>query len=450
MRPNGQLRRFCVDPPGWVANHASPLMSSISGPAPAGSALILGVGAFTQALLRTLRDDGARTSAYLTRDYAHHGPRLEGPCHDHRDLPNPCDLIRRERPDVIIPMSIEWALKPWTEEFLALKPPLLCPTGEALRLERERDFARQLCGQYGVPFPRSWFAANRAEAEAIVRREGCAFVLKNPLCSPTSPIHTIVCETPGDTLAWLPQVDDSEGIFLQEYLGRREAGHIALVSDGEVHSLVTNQEYKRAFDGNLGIVAGAPLGGLVERDPEDRHGLARALLLPLQPWFREVGYHGPVQVTGILHEGRWHVLEYNVRLGVTSGPMIARMLSNPFATFAACARNAPLAPRWQEGRRFGCNLTLAGYGYPYTQLTGPRVPLFVEGQPTCDIWWQEVAARADGQLEATGHRIADVAAIADTLDGAITEAYSNIRRLRSLGSYHRTDVGQSLWPPGQA
>jgi phosphoribosylamine-glycine ligase len=411
-------------------------------------ALVLGVGAFAQSLMRALRADGARPTAYLTRDYAHHGPSLEGPCIDHRAVPDPCDWIRRQRPEVIVPMSIEWALKPWTDAFVAMRPPLLCPTGEGLRIERERDFARELCRTHGVPFPRSWVAATRAEAESIVRRENRPFVIKNPLCSPTSPIHTIVCESAADTLAWIPTLDDSEGIFLQEYLGRREAGHIALVSGGEIHSLVTNQEYKRAFDGNLGIVAGAPLGGLVERDPGDRHGLARALLHPLLPWFREVGFHGPIQVTGILHENRWHVLEYNVRLGVTSGPMIARMLAHPLDTFARCARNEPIAPRWNEEFRFGCNLTFAGYGYPYTRLTGPKVPVFVEGTPSCDVWWQEVESRPDGQLVATGHRIADVAALSSTLPEAIATAYANIRRLRSLGAYYRTDVGETLWPPG--
>ncbi len=409
---------------------------------------VLGVGAFTQAMMRRLREDGAEVSAYLTRDYAHHGPLGEGPCVAAAAEPNPCAYLRREQPDLIVPMSIEWALKPWTDEFLSLNPPLLCSTGEALRLERERDFARELCGRFGVPFARAWFVRTRAEAEALVRREQRPFVIKNPLCSPTSPIHTIVCESVADTLAWLPRLDDAEGIFLQEYLGRREAGHIALVSGGEIYPLVTNQEYKRAFDGNLGIVAGAPLGGLVERDPGDKYGLVRELLAPLRPWFREVGFRGPVQVTAMLHEGRWHVLEYNVRLGVTSGPMIARMLANPLDTFVRCARNESLVPRWRDGLTYGCNLTLAGYGYPFTQLTGPRVPVTVDGEFTCDVWWQEVAARADGVLEATGHRLGDVAALAGTLDKAIATAYANIRRIHSLGSYYRTDVGQSLWPPG--
>ncbi|MFO1458745.1 MAG: phosphoribosylglycinamide synthetase C domain-containing protein [Verrucomicrobiota bacterium] len=410
--------------------------------------LVLGVGAFTQAMLRVLREDGANIRAYLTRDYAHYGPRSEGPCVSARDLPNPCSWLRQEPPDLLVPMSLEWALRPWTAEFLTLGLPLLCPTGEGLRLERERDFARSLCERFGIPFPRARFVKTRAEAEALVRDSQRAFVLKNPLCSPTSPIHTVVCETFEDTLAWLPRLDDAEGIFLQEYLGRREAGHIALVSAGEIHPLVTNQEYKRAFDGNLGIVAGAPLGGLVERDPGDRYGLVGELLEPLLPWFRETGFHGPVQVTAIRDHDRWHVLEYNVRLGVTSGPMIARMLENPLETFRRCARNEPLALRWRSGREFGCNLTLAGYGYPFTQITGPRVPVSVDGEPDCDVWWQEVDSSRDGRLEATGHRLCDVAALAPSLPEAIESAYRNIRRIRSLGSYFRTDVGQSLWPPG--
>src|SRR4030095_15601762 len=157
---------------------------------------------------------------------------------------------------------------------------------------------------------------------------------------------TIICETLADTRSWLRHVDYAEGVFLQEYLGRREVGHIALVSAGEIHSLVTNQEYKRAFAGNMGVVAGAPLGGLVEKDVEDKYGLARALLHPLVPWFRSVNYSGPIQVTAVWCREKWHVIEYNIRIGVTSGAMILRMLENPVETVLTAARNQPVAPRF--------------------------------------------------------------------------------------------------------
>ena len=217
-----------------------------------------------------------------------------------------------------------------------------------MRIERERDFARKLCAEFKIPFPQAYVASNRLEAEKILAQHPQPFVIKNPLCSPTSPVHTILCETVEDTRAWLRQVNYAEGVFLQEYLGRAEAGHIALVSGGEIHSLVTNQEYKYAFNGNLGIVAGAPLGGLVERDPDDKYGLARELIHPLRPWLREVKFNGPLQVTAVKRGGKWHVIEYNIRIGVTSGPMILRMLKNPVETVLRTARNKKLNPQFND------------------------------------------------------------------------------------------------------
>jgi phosphoribosylamine-glycine ligase len=345
-------------------------------------------------------------------------------------------------------MSIEWALQPWTAGFAGAGVPILCPTGEGLLLERDRDFARKLCDRYRIPFPKSHHAASRAEAARILRRHPRPYVIKNPLCSPFSPVHTIACETVDETRAWLQAVDDREGLFLQEYLGRAEVGHIALVSDGEVYSLVTNQEYKRAFDGNQGIVAGAPLGGLVEADPHDRYGLARALLLPLRPWFRRVGFRGPVQVTAMRHQHRWHVLEYNVRLGVTSAPLILRLLANPLAVLRDATLNRPLHIRFRPRLRFGASITLAGYGYPYVRLTAPQLPVTVRGRLDCDLWWNEVAQTGRRRLVMTGHRIADVTAVGPTLQAALDQADRNVRRIHCLGSYHRLDIGQSLWPPG--
>jgi phosphoribosylamine--glycine ligase len=65
------------------------------------------------------------------------------------------------------------------------------------------------------------------------------------------------------------------------------------------------------------------------------------------------------------------------------------------------------------------------------------------------VWWNEVARGRNGKLMSTGHRIADIVALAPTLKAAIAKAYTNIRKIRVVGSYYRTDVGQSLWPPGK-
>ena len=414
----------------------------------AASVLIMGVGAFAHSTGQILRDSGARVSTYLTRSYAHYPPSLVGPGYRPEQVSAPGAWIKEQRFDLIVPMSIDWAQAPWADELLSSGAPIFSPTGEAMKIERDRDFARQLCQNFRIPFPEAHVARNRLEAEAILDKHPHPFVLKNPFCSPTSPIHTILCETLADTRSWLKHIDYAEGVFMQEYLGRCEAGHIALVSGGGIHSLVTNQEYKRAFAGDLGIVAGAPLGGLVERDPEDKYGLARELLHPLKPWFREANYHGPIQVTAVRRDNQWHVIEYNIRIGVTSGAMLLRMLSNPLEVLLKTSRNEALSLTFKQPLQFGCSLTLAGYGYPYVQVRGPQLPVEITAPLDCDVWWNEVLRDGEGALRTTGHRIADIVAFGPTLNEAIGKAYSNIRKVRSLASYYRPDVGQSLWPPG--
>jgi phosphoribosylamine---glycine ligase len=432
-------------------------------PGPATPVMILGVGSFAHSIGQTLADAGAAVSTYLTRNYGHFPPSLVGPTFSQDAFPSPVPLFKKNGVEIVIPQSIDWALAPWAKDLLKSGVGIFSPTREAMRIERERDFARKLCADCKIPFPQAYVASNRLEAEKILAQHPQPFVIKNPLCSPTSPIHTILCETVEDTRAWLRHVNYAEGVFLQEYLGRAEAGHIALVSGGEIYSLVTNQEYKYAFNGNQGIVAGAPLGGLVERDENDKYGLARELIHPLLPWLRESKFNGPIQVTAVkvaatprrrgdatgASQPRWHVIEYNIRIGVTSGPMILRMLKNPAETLRQTARNAKLDPQFLDKFNFGCSLTLAGYGYPFTQVRSPHLPLEVDGKFGCDVWWNEVARGADGKLVSTGHRIADVIALAPTLEAAVTKAYANMRKLRVVGSYFRTDVGQSLWPPGK-
>ena len=416
---------------------------------PAAAVMILGVGSFAHSIGMALKEAGAGVATYLTRNYGHYSPGLVGETFLPGTHPSPVPLLKPHHMDVVIPQSIDWAWQPWAGDLINSGAGIFSPTGEAMRIERERDFARELCTRFKIPFPRSFVASNRLEAERILAENPMPFVIKNPLCSPTSPVHTVMCETVADTRAWLRQVNYAEGVFLQEYLGRAEAGHIVLVSGGEIYSLVTNQEYKYAFNGNLGIVAGAPLGGLVERDERDKYGLARELIHPLLPWLRAVNFHGPLQVTAIKRGGQWRVIEYNIRIGVTSGPMILRILKDPVAAVLGTARNETLALSFHEKLNFGCSLTLAGYGYPYTQVRGPQLPLEVDGKFDCDVWWNEVARGADGGLVATGQRIADVIALAPTLEAALARAYANIRKIRVVGSYYRTDVGRSLWPPGK-
>jgi phosphoribosylamine-glycine ligase len=417
------------------------------------SVLIIGVGAFTQGLAQTLQDAGANVIVWLSRDYGHYGPQQICSTYDEHDFASPIELLGTHACDIMIPMSIDWAQQPWARELCA-RVAVFCPSGDALLIERDRAFAQRIGEDAGIVFPRSFVAQNRLDAQSFLDTHPDPYVIKNTLCSPTSPIHTIVCETLADTQSWLDRIDYAEGVFFQEYMGHKEAGHIVFVQNGNITSLVSNQEYKRAFNGNMGKIAGAPLGGLIEADPDDKYDLAKKLIAPLQPWLKQVNYTGPLQVTAILKNNIWSVIEYNSRLGVTCGPMIMRMLNNPLDMLRAVIDGSNFSPDFNTDKPMGCSITLAGYGYPFLEVTGPSFPLTL---PTAlssdkgDVWLNEVKAGkplSPSEVLADGHRLLDVNAFGQDKDTAVARAYALMQDVGCSNSYYRTDIGNTMWPPG--
>ena len=408
--------------------------------------MVLGVGAFAHAVQSILQEDGAETYCYLTRPYSHFGPGLVGQTWNSEDYPSPLPLIEKFQPDLIIPQAVAWAEQPWAVEIVQQGWPIFSPVGDAMKIEVSRKLSSELCREFGIPVPASHHVQNRLEARQVMKDDPRPYVLKNPICSPFSPVHAIICESTEDTNGWIERVDYAEGLFLQEYLGKEEAGHFVFISGGEICSLVTNQEYKRAFTGDMGPLAGAPLAGLAEQDPADQYGLAKELIHPLRPWFEKTGYTGPLQVTAILKDGTWHAIEYNIRLGVTTTALLLRMLKNPVKVLLEVVKNQNPVPEWNPDRVFGCTLTLAGYGYPYIVPSVPKLPVEVSSPLECDLWWNEVDEE-DGRLymanhlnSEMGHRIADVNACAENMASAVKQIENEMRKLRCLGSYYRLDL----------
>src|SRR5262245_43650763 len=184
------------------------------------TAMILGVGSFAHSIGQTLADSGASVSAYLTRNYGHYPPTLVGPTYSRDAFPDPCGLIKEKSIEVVVPQSIDWAQAPWAKELVRAKIPIFSPTGEAMRIERERDFARRLCARFKIPFPRAHVASNRLEAEKVLERHPQPFVIQNPLCSHCTPLHTILCERVEDTRVAYKQRDGADADLPQASRGR--------------------------------------------------------------------------------------------------------------------------------------------------------------------------------------------------------------------------------------
>ncbi|HIA57757.1 MAG TPA: phosphoribosylamine--glycine ligase, partial [Candidatus Lambdaproteobacteria bacterium] len=162
--------------------------------------MVLGVGAFAHSVQSILQEDGAETACYLTRPYGHYGPTVVGQTWSFEEYPSPLPLIEKFQPDLIIPHAVAWAEQPWAVDLVQQGWPIFSPVGDAMRIEISRQESSELCRQYGIPVPAFHHVQNRLEARKLMQDDPRPYVLKNPICSPFSPIHAIICESVTDTL----------------------------------------------------------------------------------------------------------------------------------------------------------------------------------------------------------------------------------------------------------
>ena len=182
-------------------------------------------------------------------------------------------------------------------------------------------------------------------------------------------------------------MDYAEGVFLQEYLGPRKRvtsrwSTAATVSLGRIRN--TN-----ALTSATSALSAARRWAALLSAIEDKYGLARELLIRSARGLSGSKFNGPVQVTACKVRGKWrHRIQHPP--GITSGSMILRLLANPARSALGPVRRRTPEPRWRDDVRFGCSLTLAGYGYPH--LLGARAEFSGRGawQFDCDVWWNEV------------------------------------------------------------
>ena len=164
---------------------------------------------------------------------------------------------------VVIPQSIDWAMQPWAKDLVASGAGISSPTGEAMRIERELYWLpANFAPGSRFRFPNRSWPPTASRPKKILAAHPQPFVIKNPFVL----AHESDSYHPLRDCGRYPCVAGAKWImpracFSRNIWGRAGASPIVLVSDGVIHSLVTNQEYKYAFNGNMGIVAGARLGG---------------------------------------------------------------------------------------------------------------------------------------------------------------------------------------------
>jgi len=320
------------------------------------------------------------------------------------------------------------------------------PSRAAARLEGSKAFAKQVMAAADVPTALSRVCDTAEQVADALDAFGAPYVVKDDgLAAGKGVVVT------DDREAALAHARACERVVVEEYLDGPELSLFAVTDGQTVVPLLPVQDFKRAYDGDVGPNTGgmgayAPLAwvppGLVDQVQ------ARVL----QPTVDEMLRRGtPFQ--GLLYAGLAltsrgvRVIEFNARFGDPETQPLLALLGSSLAQLLHAAATGSLhmvePPRWRDGA--AVTVVVAAAGYPRS----PRSGDVIEGVAAADALAgidviHAGTAVSEGGLRTAGGRVLAVTATGTDLDAARARAYAGVACIRIAGSQHRGDIAAAV------
>jgi len=350
------------------------------------------------------------------------------------------------------------------DRFAEAGRPLFGPTRQAAQLETSKAFAKDFMARHGVPTARYRVPASPDEAMAIVRRGdlGRAVVVKaDGLAAGKGVVVASDTDTAEAAIraAMLDRAFGEAGarVVLEECLTGPEVSYFVLADGERYRPLVSAQDHKRIFDGDVGPNTGgmgafAP-SPLVDESLEAR--IQREVVEPvLQGMAREgAPYRGFLYCGLMLTTDGPRVIEFNVRFGDPEAQVVLPLVEAPLAPLlldAATGRLPAGTGRPGATAQRAVGVVLAAGGYPGEVETGRPI----EGLDHLAHEYPDVLAffagvkTADHGLVTAGGRVMTLVARAGTYEAAIARAYDAASRVRFEGMQYRRDIGRKALATG--
>ena len=313
------------------------------------------------------------------------------------------------------------------------------PSKAAAQLEGSKDFAKQVMRDAGVPTAKSFTCTNRAEIEKALDTFGAPYVVKHDgLAAGKGVVVT------NDRDEAIEHALQSTQVVIEEFLDGPEVSLFG-ISDGKtVIAMQPAQDFKRAFDGDLGPNTGG-MGAYSPLPWAPDEIMAEVLTQVLNPTVKEMAARGTPFV-GLLYAGLaltargTRVIEFNARFGDPETQVLLPRLKTPLAQllFAAATSKLENFQELEWSDQSAVTVVLASEGYPSQPKSGDIIT-GIQTNSNSSVFHAGTQLR-DGVLRSSGGRVLSVTGLGSDLTQARDAAYRTISRISLPGSHYRRDI----------
>jgi phosphoribosylamine--glycine ligase len=318
------------------------------------------------------------------------------------------------------------------------------PTKKAAMIEGSKAFAKKVMQEMKVPTAASFDCISIEQVEKALNQFKPPYVVKDDQLAAGKGV--VVTENKEEALNHAKAcLEKSNGkVVIEEFLNGKEVS-ILFISDGKtLIPLAPAQDYKRAFDKDLG----PNTGGMGAYSPvtwinqELIDQVKKQIAQPVIDYLAKNSnsFVGVLYAGLIITEQGPKVIEFNARFGDPETQVILARLKTPITKIFFSAINTDLhnLPPIEWSNDAAVVVIRAANGYPEKPQTGDEIYLPSDSP---DAYILHAGTKfSDNHLVSNGGRVLAVVGVGSTLKSAKESAYNLNSQINYENSYFRRDI----------
>jgi len=325
------------------------------------------------------------------------------------------------------------------------------PSAAAARLEASKAFTKEICDACKAPTAGYARFTDAAAARAHVLEKGAPLVIKADGLAAGKGV--IMGMTLDEALAGIDEIFGGAfgaagaEVVIEEFMAGEEASFFILSDGVNALPIGTAQDHKRVGDGDTGPNTGG-MGAYspapVLTDAIQKQAMDEIVLPTIAEMARRgTPYQGVLYAGLMIENGRARLVEYNCRFGDPECQVLMmRLGAQALDLMLACAegRLAEARVHWAEDHAL--TVVMAAQGYPGTYEKGSAIKgLDRLPEDSRHMVFHAGTATREGVVVATGGRVLNVTARAESLTDARQAAYAMVDAIDWPGGFCRRDIG---------
>ena len=368
------------------------------------------------------------------------------------------NFAKKENIDLTIVGSEELLVDGIVDKFEENNLKIFGPNKQAALLEGSKAFAKDFMEKYGVKTAK--YKSFTDKDEAVKYLDGMSYPVVIKASGLAAGKGVVIAQNRKEAETTLEDMmvnkafaSAGDTVVIEEFLDGVEISVLSITDTNVILPFISAKDHKKISEKETGLNTGGM--GVIAPNPYYTKTVEEKFISDiLEPTLKglkaeKMNFAGIIFFGLMVAKGEVYLLEYNMRMGDPETQAVLPLMKTDYLDLIDAALNKKLDKfkiDWEN--KSACCVVMAAGGYPVKYEKGNVISgleKFSAEDENKKIFFAGVKSD-NGNFLTNGGRVLNVVAIENSLDGAITKSYDNVKEISFKDNYYRKDIG-TLYVP---